>query len=382
MRNRWTILALVFLTTAIGMMGFASVFPMLSLWIRDLGISRAEGGLLSGFWYLPGLVISLPAGWLFDRYPVRRVLLLCWAFILAGTAIMALAPAFWVLCVGRLVFSIGMNANMIGAPKLLGQTFAGRRELGFVMGVYTMSFTAGVFAALNLLGAIGAAQGWRPAMQLMATLSAVGAALLFLIPESAPGIELPASGPRFSPFSLGIGAWLLAIAYFGYSIGTEAFLTFGPDALVGRGIELARASAIVGSYAIVALILKPILATQLRAATAIPFALLATALALAAAALFVWPGLPPQVAIAVLGVSFALGMPAFVALPSLLFPPDRSGQCYGLYQTLYSLGFVAQPVVGLVVDRTGSYPAGFLVVAGYCVLGALVALPVIRRLRA
>jgi len=383
MRNRWTILALVFLTTAIGMMAFASVFPLLSLWIKDLGISRAEGGLLSGFWYLPGVVISLPAGWLFDRYQVRRVLLFCWVFIVAGIALMAVAPSFWVLCAGRLLFSIGMNANMIGAPKLLGQTFAGRRELGFVMGVYTMAFTLGVFLALNLLGSIGASQGWRPAMQLMAGLSVAGFALLFLIPKSAEGVETSGgSGVRFNPFSLGAGAWLLSIAYFGYSIGTEGFLTFGPDALVARGIDLARASAIVGAYAIVALVLKPFLASQLKPDNAIAYVLAATFAALLAIGFFVAPGMMPQVAIGVLGVSFALGMPALIALPSFLFPPERSGQCYGLYQTLYSLGFVAQPLVGLAADRTGSYTAGFGVIAAYCLLGALVALPVVRRLRA
>ena len=62
MRSRWAVLALMLATTTIGMMGFGSVFPLLSLWIRDLDISRAQGGLLSGFWYLPGVVISLPAG--------------------------------------------------------------------------------------------------------------------------------------------------------------------------------------------------------------------------------------------------------------------------------------------------------------------------------
>lgn len=382
MRNRWTILVLVFLTTAIGMMGFGSVFPLLSLWIRDLGISRAEGGLLSGFWYLPGVVISLPAGWLFDRYQVRRVLLLCWVFIVAGTALMAVAPSFWVLCAGRLLFSIGMNANMIGAPKLLGQTFAGRRELGFVMGVYTMAFTLGIFLALNFLGSIGAAQGWRPAMQLMAGLSAAGLAMLFLVPKSAEGVETAGgSGVRFNPFSLGAGAWLLAIAYFGYSIGTEGFLTFGPDALVARGVELARASAIVGSYAIVALVLKPFLASQLKPANGIAYVLAATFAALIATGLFVVPGMMPQVGVGMLGVSLAIGMPAFVALPSFLFPPERSGQCYGLYQALYSLGFIAQPLVGLAADRTGSYTAGFGVITAYCLLGALVALPVVRRLR-
>ncbi len=380
MRNRWTILALVFLTTAIGMMGFGAVFPLLSLWIKDLGISRAQAGLLSGFWYLPGIVISLPAGWLFDRYQVRRVLLLCWVLMVAGVGLMAVAPSFWVLCAGRLLFSIGMNAHMIGAPKLLGQTFAGRRELGFVMGVYTMAFTLGIFLALNVLGSIGAGQGWRPAMQLMTGLAAAGLAMLFLVPKSAATLD-SGSAPRFNPFGLGAGAWVLAIAYFGYSIGTEGFLTFGPDALVARGVELARASAIVGSYAIVALVLKPLLSSQLKPANGIAYVLAATFAALIATGLFVVPGVMPQVGVGMLGVSLAIGMPAFLALPSFLFPPDRSGQCYGLYQTLYSLGFIAQPLVGFAADKVG-YTAGFGVIAAYCLLGGLVALPVVRRLRA
>src|SRR5262245_6026992 len=145
MRNRWAVFALTLVTTTIGMIAFASVFPLLNLWIRDWHITRAQGGLLSGFWYLPGLLFSLPAGWAFDRYPIRRVLLVAWVLVAGGTALMALAPSFSILCAGRLIFSIGMNAHLIGAPKLLGLVFAGRRELGFVMGVYTMAFTAGVF---------------------------------------------------------------------------------------------------------------------------------------------------------------------------------------------------------------------------------------------
>lgn len=380
--RRWLVLGLTLLTTSVGMMGFAAPFPLLNLWVRDLAISRAQGGLLSGFWYLPGILISLPVGWAFDRYPIRRVLLVCWALIVAGTALMTAAPSFGVLCAGRLVFSIGMNAHMIGAPKLLGAWFAGRRELGFVMGIYTMAFTAGVYASLYLLGSIGAAEGWRPAMQLLTALSVGGALLLLFVPrsigEAGAGERSPA---RFNPVALGLGAWVLAIAYAGYSIGTEAFLTFGPDALVGRGYDLARASAIVGSYAVVALALKPILSSLLSPKTAILFAALATAIALVVTLSFFAPGVEPRLSAAGLGVSLALAMPAFLALPSFLFPAERSGQVYGLYQTLYSLGFLAQPTVGLVVDRTASYPAGFGVIAGYCLLGWLVTLPVVRRLR-
>lgn len=381
MPRRWLVLVLALLSTAIGMADFGAVFPLLNLWIKDFGLTHAQAGLLSGFWYLPGVLISLPAGWLFDRYSIQRVLVACWILILGGVALMAVAPSFWVLCAGRLIFSVGMNAHMIGTPKLVGQTFAGRRELGFVMGIYTMSFTAGVWVALNLLGSIGASQGWRPAMQLLTGLSAAGLVMVLFLPraEAAPA---GAQAPKFNPFALGAGAWLLGIAYFGYSIGTEALLTFGPDALVSRGVELAVASAAVGFYAVVALILKPIFASQLKAETAIWFVVLAVGIAVLVSAIFFVPGLPLKLVSGILGVSFALGMPALIALPTFLFPPERSGQCYGLYQALYSLGFVAQPAVGWTVDRTGSYPAGFAVIIGYCLLGLLVLAPAVRRLRA
>jgi len=73
-------------------------------------------------------------------------------------------------------------------------------------------------------------------------------------------------------------------------------------------------------------------------------------------------------------------MPAFLALPSFLLPPEQSGQGYGLYQLFYSFGFFAQPLVGLLVDRSGTYATGFYLVAGYTVLGAVCALPVVRRM--
>lgn len=373
-QNRWVALGLTLLTTTVGMMGFAAVFPLLSLWIQDFGISRAQGGLLSGLWYLPGILISLPAGWIFDRYPIRRGLMACWVLIAAGTAIMAVAPSYWVLCAGRLLFSVGMNAHMIGAPKYLALWFAGRRELGFVMGIYTMAFTAGVYLSLNLLGSIGGAQGWRPAVQLLAAVSVAAAFLVPLMsnPKAVLTDSAPATPARFNPFSLGRGAWFLAIAYFGYSIGTEAVMTFGPDALVEWGYELAVASAIIGSYALVSLVLKPILASRLQGSNAAGFVVAATVFGLTAMSLFFVPGLSPRLAAGALGISLALGMPAFFALPGFLYPQEKVGQVYGLYQMLYSIGFFAQPLVGLAVDRTGQYGAGFLVMAVYCALGLLV----------
>ena len=77
----WVILGLVVFVTAVGLMAWAAVFPLLNLWIQDLGVTRAQGGLLFSLYFIPGIFIALPAGWSFDRFPVRSIFIICWAFI-------------------------------------------------------------------------------------------------------------------------------------------------------------------------------------------------------------------------------------------------------------------------------------------------------------
>ncbi|MEO7962573.1 MAG: MFS transporter [Gemmatimonadaceae bacterium] len=390
MTNRWAVLAIVIVVTTIGMMSFAAPFALLPVWIRELGLTKAKAGLLSGLWYLPGIAVALPAGWLVDRYPARRVMLVLWTLIVLGMGGMSLATSFLALCVGRFLFSVGMNAHMVGAPKILGNWFAGRREFGFVMGLYTLAFTAGVFLSLNVLGRIGETRGSMPALQLLAALSLVGLGLLALVPgapndapaedRSATTSAAAATTTSFRPWALGAGAWMLAIAYFGYSIGTEAYLTFTPDLLVGRGLALRLASSTTGAYALIAFILKPLLSALLTRERAPWFTAGATLAALMSVALL-FVGVPPLVSAAMMGISLALGMPSLMALPNYLLPPTKSGQAYGLYQLLYSLGFFAQPLVGATVDRTGSYGAGFVVIALYTAIGFGVLLPIVRRMR-
>jgi MFS family permease len=299
-----------------------------------------------------------------------------------GMTTMALAPGFVVLCIGRLIFSIGMNAHMVGAPKLIGNWFAGRRHLGLAMGLYTLAFTAGVFLSLDILGHIADARGWRPAVELLALLSVAGLILVAIVPGAPEndGENVAPADTGFHPFALPLGAWVLAIAYFGYSIGTEGYLTFAPDYLVQRGLALSAASSVIGAYALIAFVLKPVLSAFLRPGRAIAYVVAATLTALVSVRLLFVVALPPLASSAVFGVSLALGMPAFLALPTFLLPAAQSGQGYGLYQLLYSLGFFAQPIVGAVVDRGGGYAPAFAVVALYTLLGLAVALPIVRRL--
>ncbi len=372
--SRWFVLGLVLLTTAAGIMIFSAPFPLLTLWVRDLGISRTQAGALTGLWYLVSACASLPAGWLADRVRLRRLFLSFWALIVAGTALMAGASGFWMLCLGRVISSAGLTAHLVAGPKLLAVWFEGRKEFGLIMGFYSMSMTAGVYASLFVLGRIGQHFGWQPAMLLLVALATVGLFMMLSVPSASPGSNKSGAAVASLPPSQRMAAWMLGVVFAGYNVSTEAYLTFTSDYLVRCGYDLAAASAIVGIYAWVALSLKPFLSSFLRKNNAASYVVVASFLFILSVLLLITRIVPPAVSSSLFGISMAIGMPAFYALPPLMFGNAQSGYVYGLCSFLYGLGFVVQLLVGLAVDKTGSYTTGYGVisaVAGVALVGAL-----------
>jgi MFS family permease len=368
---RWFVLVLTLATTAIGMMTFAAAFPLLNLWVRELGISRTQAGVMTGLWYFAGMGIALPAGWWADRVSLRRLFLAFWTLNIAGTFLMAEATGFWMLCAGRLIFSIGTTGHLVAAPKLLSIWFQGRRELGLIMGFFSMSMTVGVYASLFFLGRIGEHSGSRAAMLLLVALTSCGFLMMLFLPSRPFSPSAERAAVCFRPLHLGLAAWIFAVAYGGYNVATEAYLTFTPDYLVRCGYGLAAASAVVGIYAWVALGLKPFLSAFLRKNNAVFYILVASLLFVLSVILLLTRTLPPALSAGVLGVSMALAMPAFYTLPPLMFENQKCGQVYGLCELCYGLGAIAQPLVGLTIDKTGHYTAGYEVICGFASLSVL-----------
>lgn len=357
---RWIIVLLVFLTTAVGMMAWSTVFPLLNLLVRDLGITRAQGGFLSGLFYIPGVFVSLPGSWMFSRLPPRRAFALTWAFIAVGTLIMAVSPAYLVLCVGRLLFSIGMNLHLIGALKILADWFKGHKRLGLAMAVYSSAISVGVFCGMNVGGKLGSDYGWRYPFYLLTALTIAGWLALQALrsaPEEGRGAAAEPSR-RFS-FRAGPLIWIMATCYFFFGIGSDSFLTFTPDFLVQRGFPLVRASAIVGSYAFVALFIKLTSSPFIKARNAIYFVSAGCLFGVLSDILILQGGTDPFFASVAIGGAFGITMPAIYSMPAFFLSGERVGLAYGIYQLLVSLGVVAQALIGFTIDRTGGYVMGY-----------------------
>jgi len=363
---RWTIVALVFLTTAVGMMAWSTVFPLLNLLVRDLGITRAQGGFLSGLFYIPGVFVSLPGSWMFSRLPVRRAFALTWAFIAAGTLVMAVAPGYIVLCLGRLLFSVGMNLHLIGALKILADWFRGHKRMGLAMAVYSSAISVGVFCGMNFGGRLGSDHGWRSPFYLLTALTVAGWLALQALREApGDGGEAAAGLSRRFSFRAGAIVWVMGVCYFLFGIGSDSFLTFTPDLLVQRGFPLARASAIVGSYAFVALFIKLTTSPFIKARNAIYFVSAGCLFGILSDILILQGGINPFFASIAIGGAFGITMPAIYSLPAFFLKGESVSLAYGVFQLLTSFGLAAQALIGFTIDRTGGYGTGYGLMMGF-----------------
>jgi len=379
---RWTIVALVFLTTAVGMMAWSTVFPLLNLLVRDLGITRAQGGFLSGLFYIPGVFVSLPGSWMFSRLPVRRAFALTWAFIAAGTLVMAVAPGYIVLCLGRLLFSVGMNLHLIGALKILADWFRGHKRMGLAMAVYSSAISVGVFCGMNFGGRLGSDHGWRSPFYLLTALTVAGWLALQALREAPGDGGEAAAGPsrRFS-FRAGAIVWVMGVCYFLFGIGSDSFLTFTPDLLVQRGFPLARASAIVGSYAFVALFIKLTTSPFIKARNAIYFVSAGCLFGILSDILILQGGINPFFASIAIGGAFGITMPAIYSLPAFFLKGESVSLAYGVFQLLTSFGLAAQALIGFTIDRTGGYGTGYGLMMGFFSIALICALIIFLLLR-
>lgn len=168
---RWRVLAvfsLGFLVSYIfrGVnLGFA---PFLT---RELGLSAADLGLLTSFYFLGFACAQLPAGILLDRYGPRRTEAALLLLAVAGSLVFAFAPGMAGLATGRAMIGVGVSVCLGAAIQALSMWFPLSR----------MPLLNGLVMAIGGLGAVvvGSPLSWLLAWTDWRTVSIGLAALTF-----------------------------------------------------------------------------------------------------------------------------------------------------------------------------------------------------------
>jgi predicted MFS family arabinose efflux permease len=372
-KRRWVILGVATLCCIAFAVTMQSVPPILSLIMAEFKLSYAQGGLLMSLFALPGIVISLPAGMLADRYGQKTIGIICFALMIAGTAIFASGNSLPVLALGRVVAGAGALTLLVLAPQLLAQWFAGR-EMGIAMGVVNTAMPLGTILSLNFLSLLGENLGWRASAWISAAVPLIGLVVFVFLFAPAPDTSqrIRSKGESFfqSIRLTGTSIWILGIAWLLFNAAIISLFTFNPEFLQGSGLTIASAGFVTSALMWPSILLSPVvgyLIDKIDHKRAI--------IAIGGLALAIFIVMIPTATSWILAMMIIVGI-AQVLIPAPVYAlvtevtsPERLGLGFGIFNACLNLGILAGPVaVGAVRDVTGSYQASYALMAGFAFL--------------
>ena len=341
MRNRWGVLAVLFvvrLTMAFQFQSVAAVAPLLS---GKFGVSLADIGLLIGLYFAPGVVLSLPGGAIGQKFGDKRTALIALVMMLVGSLAMALTELWSLQISGRLVAGAGGVLLNVQLTKMITDWFAGK-EMATAMAIFVNSWPAGVALSLLSLPLIGTAYGLAAVHLFVAALIAVGAvmAAFYRAPEHA--IAGVASSARMSVRVM-MAVIVAGLIWGLFNLGFAMIFSFGPTMLVERGYTIAQSGSVISIVLWLAVFSVPLggfVADRLKrpqfvlVAGSLLFALLMLLLAHSGVVI------PLVVALGLIS-----GQPAgpMMSLPARVLEPATRALGMGIFYTLYYAAMTQPP---------------------------------------
>ncbi len=371
--KRWLMLAMVFLAPFTFLFSMQTAPPLIPAIIKDFNLSHAAAAGIMLFVALPAVFLSIPSGFLVDRYGSKRLSIVGLVLVCLGTLLTAVAPSFGLLQVGRAIVGIGGALLFSAAPPLLFQWFSGR-ELGLAMGIWALTMPLATVLSFNLLGRVESVYGWRTAFWIAAILTAVILVLFTILMEEKKTVN--------AHVALSLGTlkngpiWVLAFIWGTFNMAVISLTTWGKTLFIYfKEVPPIEADFLAGLIMLMAFStpLTGYLAGRLGRRR--PLILLAMLGAMVCLALV--PGVSGVLLVLlliVLGLFAALAPPSIFALPPELVGHENAGLGFGVLNTGLNVGVVLGPlIVGQAMDMTHSESVVFSLMAFFAALAALLA---------
>ncbi|MFC1964944.1 CynX/NimT family MFS transporter [Chloroflexota bacterium] len=386
--RRWAIFGVLYLCNLAYAITLQSVPPVLSLVMADLGLSYTQGGLLMSLLSLPGIVISIPAGMLADRYGQKLIGVSALTLILAGAMIFALGNSLPILGLGRVISGIGGITLAVLAPQLLAQWFE-RREIGIAMGMFVTAMPVGTILSLNLLSLVGESLGWRTSIYFSAGIPLIALVIFAFFFANAPRRRqqiLPRPQGLLRDIRLaGMTVWFVGVAWMMFNASAISLFTFTPDFLKATGFSIASAGFLTSLVMMPGLVFSPVVGYMIHKIGHKQVIIAIGGLTVAALVVLV-PSFMGQIKVLMplIGIAQTLvPAPIFALVPEVV-SPKRLGLGYGIVSTCLHLGILVGPTsVGFMRDIVGSYQASYTLMSGFALLTtlAVVILSILNRMQ-
>ncbi|MEM6625046.1 MAG: MFS transporter, partial [Pseudomonadota bacterium] len=133
--RRWVTLLILFTARfALGVQ-FQSAGSVTPFVLEEFGSGYAGLGTLVGLYLLPGILLTIPLGFMGQRFGDRLIVLLGLGLMVVGGLLSSMASDYTTLAAGRVIAGIGSIALFVLLTKMLADWFTGR-ELYFGMSLF------------------------------------------------------------------------------------------------------------------------------------------------------------------------------------------------------------------------------------------------------
>lgn len=347
-------------------LGFSPLLPSIQ---REFGMSYTELGLFTGMYGLLAMLLSVPAGFSAKRFGEKYVLAVGLVGVALGSVLLGQAWNFDSALSFRAVTITGYRFAFVSVLIAVALT-APPSLRGRTMGVVGAASSLASVIGAPLGGALVRDAGWRVAILGYAGMAILGAIVFWLCyrpTADADAAQKPgAHGPVTKSAFLSPIVWMLALIVglggFGqftvtYFVPSVSNAVFGLDArAAGFIISTGYMTAIVVNLAV------GFLADRFNKLLVLAgvFVLLAAA----SAALSIEHLLTFRIAAAtVIGLGFSAANQLY-GLAGSVMPRREAGNAMGVVSLGAGLfGFFGPQMVGILRDMTGSFAAGFFMVA-------------------
>jgi MFS family permease len=343
LRNRWGILAILFvvrLTIAFQFQSVAAVAPLLQ---QTFGVGLADIGILIGLYFIPGIVLALPGGAIGRTLGDKPTTIMALLLMTAGSLVMGATDVWGWQMAGRLASGAGGVLLTVQLTKMGTDWFAGK-EIATAMAIFVNSWPAGVAISLLVLPAIGTAHGAGAVFLVAGALTAIGIVLIAFY-QAPPGATAGAAGSgRLDPLAL--LAVIVAGAIWGlYNVGFAMIFSFGPSLLAERGWSIAAAGSAISLVMWLSVISVPS-GGYLADRTKRPFAMAIVA-SLVVAGLLAWLTRSDTVIMILVLIGLFGGFPAgpIMSLTARVLVPETRAIGMGVFYTLFYAAMMLGPAV-------------------------------------
>ncbi len=171
---------------ALSLLGDLALFATLTTQLDALGLTLAQAGILLSVHRLVRIPGNPIAGALMDHLGRRPLFVLGMVLAVAATASYGLVSGFWPLLLGRVCWGLAWTLINVGGLNMVLDLSAANTR-GRLAGIYNAWVWVGYALAPLLGGFLVDAAGFRPAMLVLAGITALGlAAAGLLLPETLP----------------------------------------------------------------------------------------------------------------------------------------------------------------------------------------------------